>query len=147
MVAMSLSTPALAERALAGRVSGSVIDAVGGALTDVRVELWQASAGRPVGFPLHVTSTDAGGGWSFRTVAPGEYVVQIRLNDQLTGLPVLIDEGSLLTGLQIVAPSATAAVLAPPPPGGGGGVPLWVIGVAAAGATAATVGLVLRDKS
>ena len=90
---MSLSTRAMAEQDVAGAMSGSVIDAIGGPLTDVRVELWQASAGQPVGSALQVTSTNASGGWSFAGVAPGEYVVQIRLNDQLIGLPVLVKKG------------------------------------------------------
>jgi len=85
-----------------GTISGEAVDAGGRALVNQRVDLVQA------GTVVQTTTTGVRGEWHFTNVAPGDYVVRIVMNGQVTGIRVSVAPGQAITGALIVAPSAAA---------------------------------------
>lgn len=83
-------------------ISGEVVDAGGRALLNQRVELVRA------GEITQTTSTGSRGEWSFVNVTPGDYVVRIVVNGQVSGIRVSVAPGQVVTNALIVAPSAAA---------------------------------------
>lgn len=147
---LSGASPVLAESA--GWVSGHVLDAGGRPLAGLRVDLFGARQGQPVGVPMQASRTDGRGAWSFSSVPAGEYVVRTVYRDRTAGVPVSVAEASEVTGVVIVAPSlppperfsqaqgAAAAV-------GAINVPLLVAGSLVAALSTAMVVVVARDES
>jgi hypothetical protein len=95
-----------------GAISGELLDAGGRALAGQRVELVQA------GDVIQTTITGSRGEWAFANVPPGDYIVRVVINDdQVSGIPVLVTPGQMVTNVLIVAPSAaleSASFLAGP---------------------------------
>lgn len=89
-------------RTQVGAISGQAMDAGGRPLINQRVELVQG------GRVVQTTVTGLRGEWSFANVAPGEYVVRLVINDQVTGIRVFLAAGQTITDAVIVAPSAAA---------------------------------------
>ena len=88
-----------------GTISGQAMDAGGRALIGQKVELLLA------GEIVQTTTTGSRGEWSFTSVAPGDYVVRIVLNGQVSGIRASVTPGQTVANALIVAPSA--AVPAP----------------------------------
>lgn len=133
LIALSLSfgapTALLAQSA--GSISGEAVDAGGRGVAQQRVELVQN------GVVLQTTMTVAGGAFSFASVAPGDYVVRVMINNTPAGIRVSVAPGHGTTNATIVTPSAAkpsgpflGAIL----------VPLLIAGGVAA--TVATVAIV-----
>lgn len=107
VVTASLGVPAqvfaqAAARVQAGTISGEVLDAGGRAVVNQRVELVQA---REV---VQTTTSGSRGEWTFANVAPGDYVVRVVINGQVTGIRVTLTPGQAVSNALIVAPSAAA---------------------------------------
>jgi len=109
-----------------GTISGEALDAGGRALAGQRVELVQS------GEVVQTTTTGTRGEWTFANVAPGEYVVRMLVNGQVTGIRVSLASGQAVTNALIVAPSAAAPSAAFLAALGLLGATLVVVGVAAA---------------
>jgi hypothetical protein len=89
-------------RAAAGTISGEAMDAGGRPVVNQRVELVQS------GVILQSTTTGPRGEWAFVGVAPGDYIVRLVVNGQVTGIRVALGPGQAVTDAVIVAPSAAA---------------------------------------
>lgn len=85
-----------------GTISGEAVDAGGRALVNQRVELVQS------GEVVQTTTTGSHGEWTFTGVIPGDYVVRIVINGQITGVRVLVAPGQAVINALVVAPSAAA---------------------------------------
>lgn len=83
-------------------IAGEAVDAGGRALVGQRVELVQG------GTVVQTTTTGARGEWRFTNVRPGEYVVRLAVNGQVTGIRVMVGAGQAIERALIVAPSAAA---------------------------------------
>ena len=118
-----------------GVISGEAVDAGGRPLPNIRVQLLEAAGGgQSLRVVLQATLTGSQGEWTFTNVEPGEYVVQIVVNDHVAGIPVSVGAGAMVGGVLIVAPSAVALSAFP-----GGEVGAALVTVAVAGGILGTV--------
>lgn len=85
-----------------GTIAGEAVDAGGRALVGQRVELVQG------GLVIQTTTTGPRGEWRFTNVAPGEYVVRLVVNGQVSGIRVSLAAGQAVERALLVAPSAAA---------------------------------------
>ena len=53
-------------------------------------------------------NTDIRGAWSFSSVAEGEYVVRMTMNEQVAGIRVSVEQGQTVANQLIVTPAAAA---------------------------------------
>ena len=83
-------------------IAGQAVDAAGRAVVNQRVDLMRE------GEVLQSQTTSARGSWSFAGVAAGDYVVRMRVNDQIAGVRVTVAPGQTLDNALIVAPGAAA---------------------------------------
>jgi hypothetical protein len=87
-----------------GSVSGEAVDAGGRALVSQRVELVLVQ----VSDVVQTTTTGSRGEWAFANVAPGDYVVRMLVNGQVTGIRVSVPAGQAVASALIVVPASAA---------------------------------------
>lgn len=83
-------------------LSGMVADAGGRAVVSQTVELVQD------GQIVQSATTGSRGEWAFTNVAPGDYVVRVVINGQVSGIRATVTAGQAVANALIVAPSAAA---------------------------------------
>lgn len=83
-------------------ISGEVVDAGGRAVVSQQVELVRE------GQVVQSTTTGSRGEWSFTNVTPGDYVVRVVINGQVSGIRVSVTPGQAVANALIVTPSAAA---------------------------------------
>lgn len=105
VVASSFGTPsiALAQTVLSSSVAGRAVNASGRGIGSQRVELVRGN------LVLSVSTTNGSGDWSFRDVAPGDYVVRMNIGGKIAGVRVSVGTGHAVAGTLIVVPTASVS--------------------------------------
>lgn len=87
----------------ASSISGRTVNATGRAIGSQRVELVRGT------LIVGVTTTNGSGDWSFRDVAPGDYVVRMNVGGKIAGVRVTVGTGQAVAGTLIVVPTASVS--------------------------------------